>query len=165
MAKETQGRFMVMGKNIFGILNKILQNQDLLKLIKYTDKDPLSHDDLNQNEIDEMIGKNILFTPVIPDEEQQAESFLTILFENYQINENIDFKDATLRFDIICPSNTWVINDSELRPFKIMQIIDGMVNGARLEGIGNLQFRESNVIIPSAYHAGYMMEYGHQEFN
>lgn len=165
MAKETQGRFMVMGKNVFGILNKILQNQDLLKLLKYTDKDPLSHKDLNQDEIDEMIGKNILFTPVIPDEEQQAESFLTILFENYQINENIDFKDATLRFDIICPSNTWVINDSELRPFKIMQIIDGMINGARLEGIGNLQFRESNVIIPSAYHTGYMMEYGHQEFN
>ena len=165
MAKETQGRFMVMGRNVFGVLNKILQNQDLLKLLKYTDSDPLSHDDLSQNEIDEMIGNNILFTPVIPDEEQKAQSFLTILFENYEINDNVDYKNATLRFDIICPSNSWVINDSDLRPFKIMQIIDGMMNGSRLEGIGNLQFKEANIIIPSAYHTGYMMEYEHSEFN
>lgn len=165
MSKATQGRFAMMGQNLFHIVNKITSNQELLKLIKYSDPDPLAHKDLTDYEIEEMIGTNILFTPIIPDEEQQAEGFLTILLENFSINENIDFKDVVIRFDIICPSKTWIINDAELRPFKIMQILDKMFNGARIEGLGDLQFRQANVVIPSAYHCGYMMEYGHQEFN
>ena len=65
---DTQRRFSVMGDNVFNILSKVMKNQRLLKLLKFTDNDPLKHPDLTQDEIDKMLHKNILIVPKIPDE-------------------------------------------------------------------------------------------------
>ena len=52
---DTKRRFAVMGENVYSTLNKIMKNQRLLKLLKFTDGNPLKHPDLTQDEIDEML--------------------------------------------------------------------------------------------------------------
>ena len=42
-----------LGRNLQKIMNRLLANQNLLKLLYYTDKDPLNHDDFKKEEIRE----------------------------------------------------------------------------------------------------------------
>ena len=162
----TQRRFEVMGEDIFKIVNKLLQNQNLLKLIKYTDRDPLSHPDIPQDEIDKMLHKNILITPKIPDEDQDKNCYIIILLDKYIVDpQNADFKIATVRFDVLCPMDRWVVNGKSLRPYLMINEIDKEFNEKKLAGIGNLSFISSNRLVVSPYLSGYSLKYGHTEFN
>ena len=163
---KTQRRFEVMGDDIFKIVNKILNNQNLLKLVKYTDNDPLAHEDIPQDEIDKMLHKDILITPKIPDEDDDKNCYIIVLLDNYVVDaENKDFKVATVRFDVLCPMDRWVINGKSLRPYLIMNEIDKEFNEKKLAGIGNLSFNSAERLVVSAYLAGYSLKYGHSEFN
>ena len=164
--KSTQRRFEVMGEDIFKIVNKLLGDQTLLKLVKYTDSDPLSHPDVPQDEIDKMLHKNILITPKIPDEDQDKNCYVIVLLDNYIVDpQNEDFKKATVRFDVLCPMDRWVINAKSLRPYLIMNEIDKNFNEKKLAGIGNLSFEKAERLVVSPYLAGYSLKYGHSEFN
>ena len=126
---STQRRFEVMGEDIFNIVNKIQTNQKLLKLLKFTDSNPLDHEDLSQDEIDEMLHKNLLIIPKLPDEDQDKNCYVIVLLDNYIVDpQNEDFKIATVRFDVLCPMDRWVINAKSLRPYLIMNEIDKNFN-------------------------------------
>ena len=162
----TQRRFEVMGEDIFKIASKIMKNQKLLKLLKYTDSDPLSHPDLIQEEIDEMLQKNILIVPKIPDELDEKTCYLVVLLNSYQVSKvNQDFKDASIRFDVYCPMDRWVINAKTLRPYLMMSEIDTMFNEQAVAGIGNLAFSRAVPVVLSPQLAGYSLLYEHTEFN
>ena len=164
--KETQRRFEIMGEDIFNIINRITKDQTLLKLIKYTDNDPLKHPDLTQEEIDEMLHKNILITPRIPDDDTDLNNYLVILLDNYTVDPvNIDFKVVEIRFDVVCPMDRWIINEKTLRPYLIMNRLDKNFNEQKLSGIGNLKFESASSLVVSHYLAGYSLIYGHYEFN
>ena len=57
-----QRRFAVMGQNLFIILFKLLKNQNLCRLLYYTDRDPLSS---QKADVDghSLINKNLLAIP------------------------------------------------------------------------------------------------------
>lgn len=163
---DTQRRFAVMGENVYSTLNKIMKNQRLLKLLKFTDGNPLKHPDLTQDEIDKMLGRNILIVPKIPDELDDKLCYVMVLLDRYQVlPSNSEFKTAEIRFVVLCPTDRWVINEKTLRPYAIMNEIDKMFNEKELAGIGNLEFDRFNILVPSVNLSGYTMIYGHYEFN
>lgn len=163
---QTQRRFEVMGEDIFKIVDRIMKDQDLLKLLKYMDSDPLNHPDLTQDEIDEMLHKNIMITPKIPDDDRDLNNYLIILLDNYAVDSiNQDFKVTEIRFDVLCPMDKWIINQRSLRPYLIMNRIDQNFNEKKLAGIGNLAFESANRLVVSTELAGYSLIYGHHEFN
>ena len=166
MENKTQRRFEVMGDNIFLICNKLLKNQKILKLLKYSDSDPLTHPDLTEEESDELLHKNILITPKIPDDNKDKESYIVVLLDTFSLDDsNQDFKVIQIRFDIVCPLDEWVINSKSLRPYLIMSEIDKEFNEKALKGIGNLEFMGANRLVVSPYLGGYSMKYGQYEFN
>lgn len=166
MAIQSQRKFEVMGEDIFKIVDKLLKDQQLLKLIRYTDADPLKHPDLTKEEIDAMFNKNILITPKIPDDDQDKNCYIIVLLDNYVLDpKNSDFKQTVIRFDILCPMDRWLINDRSLRPYMIMNRIDTLFNEQKLAGIGNLSFEGAVRLVVSPYLAGYTLNYGHYEFN
>jgi hypothetical protein len=66
-------------------------------------------------------------------------SYVVALFSNFTTNIiNPEFKLSTIRFDVACPYDEWVLNEHSLRPYLIMQEIDDMFNGAKMAGIGTL---------------------------
>ena len=165
MAK-TQRRFEVMGEDIRKIVEKLQSNQKLLKLLKFTDNNPLKHEDLAQEDIDEMMNKNLLIVPKIPDENEKKDCYIVVLLDNYEVDEvNTDFKSVVIRFDVVCPLDRWIINGSSLRPYLILNELDRMFNEQKLAGIGNLKFINCNRLVVSPYLGGYTINYGHFEFN
>jgi len=92
-----------------------------------------------------------MITPKIWDDSTEKTSYIVAIFSNFVTNMiNPDFKLSTIRFDVACPYDEWVLNEKSLRPYLMMQEIDDMFNGAAMEGIGTLQFvrAESTVFTP-----------------
>lgn len=161
----TQRRFSVMGNNTFKIANKIMQNQRICRLLKYHVRNPFSKS-LPDVDGDELINKQILITPKIYDDDTEKMSYLTAVFDKFVVNSlNPEFKNATIRFDIACPYDEWLLDQQSLRPYLIMEEIDKMFNEGRLAGIGKLQFVRAECLTLTPYIGGYCMWYMINEFN
>lgn len=169
--KPTQRHFAVMGKNMFLIANRIIKNQELCRLLKYQTRDPLKEVDpitgKAQPNIDglELLNKQILIVPKIYDDSNEKMSYIVVVFDNFVVNFNAEFKTDFVRFDIACPYDEWLLNDQSLRPYLIMQHIDEMFNQRKIAGIGNLQFYKAEPLTLSPWIGGYSMRYKVDEFN
>lgn len=161
----SQRRFAVMGDNTFKILNKLVNNQRICRLLKYQVRDPFSD---KYEDVDgiELLNKQILAVPKVFDASTEKMAYIVAVFDNFVVNQfNPDFKISTVRFDIACPYDEWVLDENSLRPYLIMQEIDNMFNQGKLAGIGNLQFHRTDMLTLSPQIGGFSMEYKINEFN
>ena len=164
--KTGQHRFAVMGKNAFNIANKLMQNQKLCRLLKYQVRDPF--DDKKYPDVDgiDLLNKQIMIVPKIFDDSTEKTSYIVAIFSNFVTNTlNPDFKLSTVRFDVACPYDEWVLDEKSLRPYLMMQEIDNMFNGAQMAGIGTLQFVRADGLVLTPQIGGYSMQYRINEFN
>ena len=155
-----------MGTNTFNIANKLMTNQRLCRLLKYQVRDPFDEDKYAPVNGADLLNKQILIVPKIWDESTEKTSYVVALFSNFTTNIiNPEFKLSTIRFDVACPYDEWVLSEHSLRPYLIMQEIDDMFNGARMAGIGTLQFVRAEAIVLTSQIGGYSMLYQINEFN
>ena len=172
MEQNTQRRFAVMGDNTFKIANKLMHDQSICRLLKYQTKDPFEKQDpitgKNQPDVDgiDLIHKQILIVPKVFDDSTEKMSYIVSVFDDFVVNQlNPEFKVSTVRFDIACPYDEWILNGNSLRPYLIMERIDNLFNGKKLSGIGNLQFYRADNLTLSPWIGGYSMRYKINEFN
>ena len=164
--KPTQRRFAVMGDNAFNIANKLMSNQRLCRLLKYQVRDPFDEEKYKDVDGILLLNKQIMITPKIWDESTEKTSYIVALFNSFVTNAiNPDYKVDTIGIDVACPYDEWVLDGRSLRPYLLMQEIDEMFNGAKMAGIGTLQFvrADRNVFTPLI--GGYTMQYRINEFN
>lgn len=163
---KTQRRFAVMGDNTFKIANKLMNNQTICRLLKYQVRDPLNTEKYKDVDGTELINKQILIIPKIYDDSTEKMSYITAIFDDFVVNMlNPEFKTSTVRFDIACPYDEWLLDAHTLRPYLIMQEIDAMFNESKLAGIGTLQFHRADNLTLSPWIGGYSMRYKINEFN
>ena len=164
--KPTQRRFAVMGTNTFNIANKLMSNQRLCRLLKYQVRDPFDTEKYPDIDGVELLNKQIMIIPKIFDDSTEKTSYVVAIFSNFTTNMlNPDFKLSSVRFDVACPYDEWVLNDKSLRPYLIMQEIDDMFNGAQMAGIGTLHFVRADTLVLTPQMGGYSMLYQINEFN
>lgn len=168
--KNTQRRFSVMGSNTFMVANKLMKNQRLCRLLKYQTKNPFSQMENGKPQPDiegeDLIHKQILIVPKIFDDSTEKMSYIVTVFTSFIVNAaNPDFKLSSVRFDVACPYDEWILNDQSLRPYLIMEEIDKMFNERKLSGIGNLQFVRAEALTLTPQIGGYSMLYTINEFN
>ena len=128
-----------LGINLQYIIKRLFANQDLLKLLYYTDKDPLSHEDLTQEQIqNEIFEKLIKIVPRVGPKET-AHSIVAVRIARGQgLASNNQFKNVTIGVEIFVPLTQWIIKDSNLRPFAIMGEVQKALNGKKIEGLGKM---------------------------
>ena len=166
LQQPTQRRFSVLGDNMFYIANKLMQNQKICRLLKYQVRDPFNKDKYEDVDGADLINKQILIIPKIFDDSTEKMSYITAIFTTYIVNAiNPDFKLATIRFDIACPYEEWLLDDASLRPYLLMQEVDSMFNGAKMSGIGTLQFVRAEALTLTGEIGGFSMLYQINEFN
>ena len=155
-----------MGTNTFKIADKLMNNQRICRMLKYQVRAPF--DEKKYPDVDgaDLINKQILIVPKIYDDSTEKMSYITAIFDDFVVNMlNPEFKTSTVRFDIACPYDEWLLNDKSLRPYLIMQEIDAMFNESKLAGIGTLQFHRADNLTLSPQIGGYSMRYKINEFN
>ena len=127
------------GVNAQYIVKRLLANQNLLKLLYYTDKDPLSHEDLTQEQIqDEIFEKLVKIVPRVGPKET-AHSIIAIRIARARgLASNSEFKNVNISVEVFVPMTQWIIKDTNLRPFAIMGEVQKSLNGKKIEGLGKL---------------------------
>lgn len=94
------------------------------------------------------------------EEHDEVKAFLIISMDNYETNRSNPFyRDCTVSFDIICYTEYWELGDYKLRPLKIAGYIDGILNNAKLSGIGTFNFMGCNELILNETLSGYTLSY------
>lgn len=164
--QPSQRRFAVMGTNAFNIANKIIKNQNICRLLKYQVRDPFDKEKYPDIDGLDLLGKQILIVPKVFDDSTEKMSYIVAVFSNFIVNPlNPDFKISTLRFDIACPYEEWMLSEHSLRPYLLMQEIDNTFNQAQMAGIGTLSFVRADALTLTPWIGGYSMVYQINEFN
>jgi len=84
-------------------------------------RDPLNKEKYSDVDGADLINKQILIVPKIYDDSTEKMSYITAIFDNFVVTMgNQEFKIATIRFDIACPYEEWLLDGRTLRPYAIM---------------------------------------------
>lgn len=128
-----------LGPNLQKIVSRLQSNQNLLKLLYYTGKDPLSEPDLTSEQIkSEIYNKIIKVVPRIGYKET-AQSMVTMRVVRGRSNPgNAEFRDFEIDIEVFVPLTQWFIKDSNLRPFAIMGQIHKSLNNKKIDGLGKM---------------------------
>ena len=147
-----------MEKDMGIIVNNIMKNERLKRLLYYTSKDAIYKPNLTEDQSLGLIGKNIKIVPKLY-VDGSVLTYLIISFDNFTQSGNPEFRDSIIEFDIICHFDLWQLQNFELRPYKIAGEIDAMFNNAKMTGIGELKFLGANQIILTDEYAGLCLMY------
>ena len=128
-----------LGLNLQKIISRLQTNQNLLKLVYYTSKDPLNEQDLTDEQIkNEIYNKLIKIVPRIGYKET-AQSMVTLRVVRGRNNiENDEFRDFEINIEVFVPLTQWFIKDSNLRPFAIMGEVHKSLNNKTINGLGKM---------------------------
>lgn len=93
-------------------------------------------------------------------EHEDIKSYLVISFDNFRTNiNNPQFRDCNVYIDVLCHTDYWDLGGFRVRPLKICGYIDGILNNARLSGIGTFQFSGCNELVLDETLSGYTLSY------
>lgn len=103
----------------------------------------------------------IKFQPKIKmPEHEEIKSYLLISFDNFRPNfKNPEFRDCNVCIEILCHTDYWDLGNFRIRPLKIAGYIDGILNKARLSGIGTFQFAGCDELVLDETLSGYSLTY------
>lgn len=150
--------FLAQEKDMNIIVDKIMKNTRLKKLLYYNTKDALDRPALTEDQSLELFGKNIKLVPKLY-VDGSVLTYIIISFDNFVQSSNPEFRDNIVEFDIICHFDQWQLQDFALRPYKIAGELDSMLDKKRLTGIGLLEFLGANQIILTDEYAGLCLMY------
>lgn len=150
--------FLSMEKDTGIIINEMLKNNRLKKLLYYTTSDAMEKPNLTEDESLSLLGTNIKIVPKLY-VDGSVLNYILINFDNFTPSENPEFRDNTIQFDIICHFDQWNLKDYALRPYKIAGEIDSMFNLKKLTGIGYLEFMGATQIVLTDEFAGLCLMY------
>ena len=129
-----------LGENAQKIMKRLLANQKLLKLLYYTDKDPLSQPDLTDEQIQNEVFETLVkITPRVGPKETSHSIVTMRITRGRENDENSEFKDVSINIEVFVPLTQWIIKDVQLRPFAILGEIQESLNGKTINGLGKLQ--------------------------
>jgi hypothetical protein len=134
-------KFKFIGQNTFKLLQPIVKNQNILRYIKYLDKDdPLDKKlpDIDMR-TDLITDGTIILTPF--DKNVLAKEKIKIFFNPI----DVDFGDGKnilnttyYTIDIIMPTSKWKLSNGEFRAYMIAHEIAKEIDNKNIAGIGKV---------------------------
>ena len=116
-----------------------MQNDNLVKLLYYTDKDPLSNENLTEEQKEsEIFEKLIKIVPRIGPKETANSIIALRVITGKKNQDNSEFKDVLISVEVFVPLTQWIIKGTNLRPFAILGEIEESLDGKMIEGLGKM---------------------------
>ena len=132
-------RLQEMGENLQLIAKRLMANQNLLKLLYYTDKDPLNQPDISKEIIQkEIFEKIIKVVPRLGPKETAKSAIAFREVSGKKISTNDEFQLIQINFEVFVPLTQWILKSDSLRPFLIMSEIEKSLDGKTVNGLGKM---------------------------
>lgn len=128
-----------LGPHLQKIISRLMANDNLVKLLYYSDPDPLAHDKLTSAELKtEIYEKLIKIVPRVGPKET-AQSILVVRVVNGRTDSvNNEFRNFLINIEVFVPLTQWIIKDSNLRPFAIMGEVQKSLKDKIIDGFGKI---------------------------
>lgn len=128
------------GENLQKIVTRLMANDNLVKLLYYNDKDPLSHDALtDEQKRDFVFNKLIRIVPKVTSKETTQSCVAIRVVSGVKIGSNKEFKTLHLSIEVFTPWDQWVFKNTNLRPFAILGEIQRSLEDKTVNGLGKIQ--------------------------
>ena len=150
--------FLSINKDMKLLVDKIISNDRLCKLLYYTDKEALNKPVLTDDQKISLFNKQIRIVPKMY-VDTPVLNYIIITFDNFITSENPEFRDNIIEFDIVCHFDQWQLKDFDLRPYRIAAELDSMLDKQRLTGIGLIEFYGAKEILLTDEFAGICLMY------
>lgn len=130
-----------LGPNLIKIVQRLLGNNELLRLLEYTDKDPFSQD---KPEVDKKKaygngGDGIVrVIPIIPNVDEPQSIIVLRVSQGQNDFQNRETINIRFSIEIFVPKNQWIIADKNLRPYAIMGEVTRSLEGYDVNGLGTI---------------------------
>lgn len=172
IAKNLKTSFMSVAKDQETIWKKLLiesEYKNLLKrllVINTEDCLDLSNqaysEDIDRFSVHDLIDEG--YIRIIPrlefGEHEEVKSYILLEFDDFVPTEdNPEFRNCVISFTVICHLDQWGLDDYQLRPHLIAGYIDGIMDQAKLSGIGTLNFIGASQVVLNEYLGGIMLRY------
>ena len=152
IAKPLESSFLSCERDTETILYKLFidsrqHSKTLKRLLVITNEDCLidkpEYAAVNNMSLMELIDKKyIILSPTVKNKEYETlKAAIVLSFDNFVPNAtNPEFRDCSICIDVICNTECWELQNYQQRPFKILGYVDGILNKAKLSGIGEIHF-------------------------
>ena len=156
--QQPKSSFLSVEKDLGIIIDNMLKNERLKRLLYYTSPDALERSNIGEDNSLALIGKNIKIVPKLY-VDGSVLNYIIISFDNFTETSNPEFRDNVVEFDIICHFDQWQMRDFALRPYKIAAEIDTIFDNKKLTGLGRLEFLGASQIVLTDEYAGLCLIY------
>lgn len=154
-----------LGINLQKICSRLLANEELVKLLYYTDIDPLSKNALSDEEKKQKIFNELICViPRVGARDDNKSVIAIYIPKAAGVSGNSEYKSVTIAIDIFVPLNQWIIKDSNLRPFAIMGEIQNSLNGKNVNGLGKIKGGDFDLILLTDEMSGYRQTFTITEY-
>lgn len=152
--------FKDLNDKIVYITNMVKANQDLCKLLYYSENNPLDFPDIFDTQT--LMLRNIFPLPKSPESVKEQISILNVYFLNSKnYSKNTGFRPVYLVFDIMCHLDIWMLNNNQIRPLSICSKIDEMFNNVVIQQVSDAAIFWDGLDMYkfSDYYYGYRLTY------
>lgn len=157
--KFPRSGFLSVEKDLNIIMDRILKNERLKKLLFYPTVDSLERPELKDEQIDQLLKYNIKIVPKMKID-KNIYTYLYITFGSFSTNTtNPEFRNNVIMFDILCHFDYWQLKDSALRPYRIAAELDSMFADFKLTNFGQTKFVAADTINISDEFGGLCLMY------
>lgn len=128
-----------LGVNLQKIVKRLMANDNLVNLLYYTDKDPLSNPALTEEQKRDLVYEKLI--KIIPrvGPKETAHSLIALrVVSGKSLPSNTEFRTVNISIEVIVPLTQWMIKDSNLRPFAIMGEIEESLDKKKINGLGQI---------------------------
>ena len=153
------------GINLQKICTRLLQNEDLLKLLYYTEQDPLDREGLSPEIKRSIFNDLICVVPKVGAREDSCSVIAVYIPSAHKLSGNSEFKSVTIAIDVFVPLSQWIIKDSNLRPFAIMGKIQESLCGKIVNGLGKIDGGDFDLFLLTDEMSGYRMTFNITEYD
>lgn len=136
-----------LGVSLQKIITRLLENDELIKLLYYADQDPLSQPALDEKQKrTEVFQKLIKIVPEAGPFKDTKSVLYVYVSQGIKYGANSEFRNIQIVIDSLVPLTTWMIKDSNLRPFAILGEIQKSLDGKTINQIGKLESGDFSLV-------------------
>lgn len=150
-----------MGRNLQKIMKRLLANQNLCKLLYYTDPDPLGQPDIQDTSI--LYGKQITINPQYNPVEKDYSVVVPLVLHGHR-GKNDEFTDILVRIYVYVPQTQWVIKSDNLRPYLILGELQNSLEDKNINGLGTINCSDFVLNLVSEQMTNYYIDFNITQF-
>lgn len=161
---STVRNYQELGINLQKIVSRLMANDNLIKLLYYTNQDPLSQSNLDAAEKQKLFNELLCIVPRVGAREDSRSVIVVYIPRAAAITGNNEFKRISIAIEVFVPMTQWIIKDSNLRPFAIMSEISQSLIGKTINGLGKIEGGDFDLALLTDEMTSYRMDFQITEY-